>query len=83
FENLKLFMENKSKSDYIFDLLDKYTLNHHLQSLAPGLTAKMFRTHNASITLQEQLLKLTNENDNVAQKMVSYKRANKMVSARN
>lgn len=35
-------------------------LNRHLQSLMDGLTAKVFRTYNASITLQEQLKALTN-----------------------
>ena len=30
-------------------------LNQHLQSLMPGLTAKVFRTYNASETLQTQL----------------------------
>lgn len=30
-------------------------LNQHLQSLMPGLTAKVFRTYNASETLQNQL----------------------------
>lgn len=35
-------------------------LNKHLSSLMPGLTAKVFRTYNASITLQQQLKILTN-----------------------
>ncbi len=35
-------------------------LNKHLSSLMPGLTAKVFRTYNASITLQQQLKELTN-----------------------
>lgn len=35
-------------------------LNKHLSSLMPGLSAKVFRTYNASITLQEQLKILTN-----------------------
>ncbi|KAF8366056.1 top-1 [Pristionchus pacificus] len=80
FKNLKLFMENKSQGDDLFDRLDTTTLNQHLQSLAPGLTVKVFRTYNASITLQEQLAKLTNPNDNVAQKMLSYNRANRQVA---
>lgn len=33
-------------------------LNKHLQSLMPGLTAKVFRTYNASITLEKELAKL-------------------------
>ena len=35
------------------------SLNKHLQELMDGLTAKVFRTYNASITLQEQLRALT------------------------
>lgn len=35
-------------------------LNKHLSSLMPGLTAKVFRTYNASITLQQQLKELSN-----------------------
>ena len=35
----------------------------------PGLTAKVFRTYNASITLQEQLLELTDEDDNIPVKV--------------
>ena len=35
-------------------------LNKHLASLMDGLTAKVFRTYNASKTLQEQLGLLTN-----------------------
>lgn len=35
-------------------------LNKHLSSLMAGLTAKVFRTYNASITLQQQLKELTN-----------------------
>ena len=35
-------------------------LKKHLQELMEGLTAKVFRTYNASHTLQEQLNLLTN-----------------------
>ena len=34
-------------------------LNKHLSELMPGLTAKVFRTFNASKTLQDQLEDLT------------------------
>ena len=37
-------------------------MNKHLQSLMDGLTAKVFRTYNASRTLQEQLNLLTQGN---------------------
>ncbi|XP_047452851.1 DNA topoisomerase I, mitochondrial [Mugil cephalus] len=80
FKNVKLFMENKQPGDDLFDRLTTALLNKHLSSLMPGLTAKVFRTYNASITLQEQLKKLTNKSDNVAEKMLSYNRANRAVA---
>ena len=55
-------MENKSGSDDLFDRLDTSKLNKHLTSLMDGLTAKVFRTYNASVTLQQQL-NMTTKND--------------------
>lgn len=40
-------------------LLQTTILNKHLHELMDGLTAKVFRTYNASRTLQEQLNMLT------------------------
>ncbi|XP_056378882.1 DNA topoisomerase I, mitochondrial isoform X2 [Hyla sarda] len=80
FKNLKLFMENKNPDDDLFDRLNTSILNKHLQDLMDGLTAKVFRTYNASITLQNQLKELTNENENVAAKILSYNRANRAVA---
>lgn len=45
----------KSGSDDLFDKLDTSKLNAHLKELMPGLTAKVFRTYNASITLDEMV----------------------------
>uniref|UniRef100_A0A8C2JSI3 DNA topoisomerase I n=1 Tax=Cyprinus carpio TaxID=7962 RepID=A0A8C2JSI3_CYPCA len=80
FKNLKLFMENKQEGDDLFDRLNTQTLNKHLSSLMPGLTAKVFRTYNASITLQQQLKELGNMKENVAEKLLSYNRANRAVA---
>ncbi|KAI2653454.1 DNA topoisomerase 1 [Labeo rohita] len=80
FKNLKLFMENKQEGDDLFDRLSTQVLNKHLSSLMPGLTAKVFRTYNASITLQQQLKELSNMKDNVAEKLLSYNRANRAVA---
>ncbi|XP_027017561.2 DNA topoisomerase 1 isoform X3 [Tachysurus fulvidraco] len=55
-------------------------LNKHLSSLMPGLTAKVFRTYNASMTLQQQLKELSNPSDNQAEKLLSYNRANRAVA---
>uniref|UniRef100_A0A0N5API8 DNA topoisomerase I n=1 Tax=Syphacia muris TaxID=451379 RepID=A0A0N5API8_9BILA len=77
FKNLMLFMENKEPGDDLFDRLDTTTLNQHLQSLMPGLTVKVFRTYNASITLQDQLEKLT---QGMYFHLLSYNRANRQVA---
>jgi len=45
----------KSGSDDLFDKLDTSKLNAHLKDLMPGLTAKVFRTYNASITLDDMV----------------------------
>ncbi|XP_078508283.1 DNA topoisomerase 1 [Lissotriton helveticus] len=80
FKNLQLFMEGKQPEDDLFDRLNTSILNKHLQDLMEGLTAKVFRTYNASITLQQQLKELTNPDDNVPAKILSYNRANRAVA---
>lgn len=50
-----LVAPGKRGSDDLFDELDTSKLNAHLKELMPGLTAKVFRTYNASITLDEMV----------------------------
>merc|ERR1719431_1704873 len=80
FKNLTLFKDGKKTGDDLFDRLNTSILNEYLTSLMPGLTAKVFRTYNASITLQDQLQELTDEDDNLAAKVLSYNRANRAVA---
>nr|XP_029134147.1 DNA topoisomerase I, mitochondrial-like isoform X1 [Labrus bergylta]XP_029134148.1 DNA topoisomerase I, mitochondrial-like isoform X1 [Labrus bergylta]XP_029134149.1 DNA topoisomerase I, mitochondrial-like isoform X1 [Labrus bergylta]XP_029134150.1 DNA topoisomerase I, mitochondrial-like isoform X1 [Labrus bergylta] len=80
FKSLTLFLESKKAGDDLFDRLTTSILNKHLSALMPGLTAKVFRTYNASITLQQQLKVLTNKSDNLAEKILSYNRANRAVA---
>ncbi|XP_023083862.1 DNA topoisomerase I, mitochondrial isoform X2 [Piliocolobus tephrosceles] len=80
YKNLQLFMKNKAPRDDLFDRLTTTSLNKHLQELMDGLTAKVFRTYNASITLQEQLRALTRAEDSIAAKILSYNRANRAVA---
>lgn len=80
FKNVKLFMENKKDGDDLFDRLNTSVLNQYLNSLMDGLTAKVFRTYNASFTLQQQLDEMTDPDDNVSAKMLSYNRANRAVA---
>lgn len=82
FKNLTLFMENKEPGDDLFDRLNTALLNKYLNSLMDGLTAKVFRTYNASITLQNQLNELSAsfDNENVSSKVLCYNRANRAVA---
>ncbi|XP_043828999.1 DNA topoisomerase 1-like [Dromiciops gliroides] len=80
FKNLRLFLENKQPGDDLFDRLNTSILNKHLQELMAGLTAKVFRTYNASITLQQQLKELTVPNESIPAKVLSYNRANRAVA---
>jgi DNA topoisomerase-1 len=49
------FVANKKDDEDVFDLINPTKLNEYLSSLMPGLTAKVFRTFNASNTLQQKL----------------------------
>jgi len=56
------------------------SLNKYLKTLMPGLTAKVFRTYNASMTLQEQLEQLTDPAHGEGAMLLSYNRANREVA---
>lgn len=73
-------MENKSPGDDLFDRLNTAVMNKHLNELMDDLTAKVFRTYNASITLQQQLDELTDPDSTVAEKILAYNRANRKVA---
>ncbi|XP_022227051.2 DNA topoisomerase 1 isoform X1 [Drosophila obscura] len=80
FKNLELFMEHKKEGDDLFDRLNTQVLNEHLKELMDGLTAKVFRTYNASKTLQNQLDLLTDPSATVPEKLLTYNRANRAVA---
>lgn len=83
YANLKLFVAKKEPIEDIFDLINSARLNEYLQSLMPELTAKVFRTYNASMTLQKELdknfegIKLT---DSLEKKLDAYNEANRRVA---
>ncbi|CAO1430397.1 unnamed protein product [Diamesa tonsa] len=80
FKNLELFKDNKKNGDDLFDRLNTAMMNEHLKDLMEGLTAKVFRTFNASTTLQSQLDELTEPDSSVPEKLLSYNRANRAVA---
>lgn len=81
FSNLQSFCAGKKAGEEVFNTLTPTVLNKHLTSIMPGLTAKVFRTYNASVTLEkelpseEELRGLT-----VQEKMVRYNAANRQVA---
>lgn len=80
FKNLQIFMKPpKTAADPIFDRLTTTSLNKYLNSLMPGLTAKVFRTYNASHTFQQELQHTPFEGS-VAEKILMYNRANRQVA---
>ncbi|CAI9088311.1 OLC1v1022613C1 [Oldenlandia corymbosa var. corymbosa] len=79
FKAIQQFRSGKEGSEDLFDRLDTSKLNAHLKELMPGLTAKVFRTYNASITLDDMLSRETKGGD-VAEKVVVYQHANKEVA---
>ncbi|KAI8142511.1 hypothetical protein BJV82DRAFT_615165 [Fennellomyces sp. T-0311] len=80
FKNIKLFKKQVGPNSMIFDRLSTTGLNKHLNSCMPGLSAKVFRTYNASHTFQQQLDKLTVKTDPLPDKMLSFNRANRDVA---
>lgn len=80
FKNLRIFKKAPKKpGDDLFDRLDPSILNKHFQNYMPGLTAKVFRTYNASKTMQDQLDLIPNEGS-VNEKVVKFNAANRTVA---
>lgn len=80
FKNVKIFKKDKEETDQIFDRLETTGLNKHLSSLMPGLSAKVFRTYNASWTMQERLDAVTDTHASIPDKLLAYNRANREVA---
>ncbi|KAL2263236.1 hypothetical protein VTK26DRAFT_7655 [Humicola hyalothermophila] len=81
FKNLKMFKKPpKEDGDDIFDRLTTSQLNKHLSSYMPGLTAKVFRTYNASWTMSQLLQKLKVQDRTMAEKIKLYNDCNREVA---
>lgn len=80
FKNLKIFKKPpKQPGDDLFDRINPTLLNKRFQKYMKGLTAKVFRTYNASKTMQDQLDLIKNEGT-VAEKVVKFNAANRTVA---
>ncbi|KAF4316934.1 hypothetical protein BBO99_00004631 [Phytophthora kernoviae] len=86
YSNLQKFCTKKGKNEEVFHELSVTELNKHLSSLMPGLSAKVFRTFNASFTLEKELPGPIGEELDpqgkmeVAPKVVLYNDANRKVA---
>ena len=58
YKNLQEFTNSKNKKDDLFDLISASTLNDYLSSIMKGLTAKVWRTYNASLLFQKEIDKI-------------------------
>jgi DNA topoisomerase-1 len=58
YANLEDFMKNKEKHDQLFDQVIPNDLNKYLQSFMKNLSAKVFRTYNASQLFYAELKKI-------------------------
>jgi DNA topoisomerase-1 len=85
FQNIQKFKATdrlgrpKGPNDQLFDEFDAQDLNTRLKELMDGLSVKVFRTYNASITL-DTLLSDHSSEDTIDAKKAEYDRANKEVA---
>ena len=61
YKNLEEFIKNKTKKEDLFELIASSSLNDYLNSFMEGLTAKVWRTYNASTVFQKELDKIKEE----------------------
>lgn len=84
FKNLKIFKRSpKKEGDEIFDRLTTSGLNKHLSNYMQGLTAKVFRTYNASYTMSTLLQQMTPDHSGktaIAEQVKAYNDANRKVA---
>ncbi|OTA69297.1 hypothetical protein K449DRAFT_90607 [Hypoxylon sp. EC38] len=82
FKNLRVFKKPpKKEGDDIFDRLTTTQLNKHLSNYMPGLTAKVFRTYNASYTMANLLKELkVSDTTTMAEKIKLYNDCNRQVA---
>lgn len=80
FKNLKIFKKSpKKEGDDIFDRLTTTQLNNHLKHYMEGLTAKVFRTYNASYTMSQLLREMKSEGS-IPERVKDYNDANRKVA---
>lgn len=79
YKNLRLMVKGKTATEDVFDQLTPSVLNAELKRLMPGLSAKVFRTFNASFTLEQELPAMA-PTASIDEKVLEYNRANREVA---
>jgi len=83
YKNFEKFIQGKQHGAEIFDELNPSRLNAYLQTLMTGLTAKVFRTYNASSCMEQQLEKWDmkkNSNASAGELLVFFNQASVQVA---
>jgi DNA topoisomerase I len=81
YKNLKGFVKGKKPNIEIFDLITTTRLNNYLKKLLPGLSAKVFRTFNASVTMEAELNQSKfSKATTVDEKVFFFNKSNKQVA---
>ena len=65
YKNIIEFLKDKQKNQELFDLITSNDVNKYLQTFMKELTAKTFRTYNASYLFQKELRKIRNRYDEI------------------
>lgn len=78
-DSAELCFAAKKPDSQVFETLNATDLNNSLKDLMDGLSVKVFRTYNASITLDRLLFK-ESVSETIDEKKADYDRANKEVS---
>lgn len=88
YKNLDEFTKNKNEDEKLFDLISTNDVNKYLQGFMKDLTAKVFRTYNASYLFYKELQKVSNnpklsemsENDKLKYLLDEFNKANLKVA---
>lgn len=64
YKNIYEFIKDKSSDDQVFDKITSNDVNKYLQEFMKNLTAKVYRTYNASNLFQKELRKITKKHEN-------------------
>eukprot|EP00746_Dinoflagellata_sp_MGD_P161734 gnl/MRDRNA2_/MRDRNA2_88989_c0_seq1.p1 gnl/MRDRNA2_/MRDRNA2_88989_c0~~gnl/MRDRNA2_/MRDRNA2_88989_c0_seq1.p1 ORF type:complete len:751 (+),score=185.09 gnl/MRDRNA2_/MRDRNA2_88989_c0_seq1:64-2253(+) len=83
FRNLEAFKKGKGPTQQLFNLIQPKDVNEYFKEFMEDLSAKVFRTFNASFTLQAELSKIDAANvdtDNPNEVLAFYNEANRQVA---